>query len=91
MIDPKQLQKTAADWYNGEADEKDLQRVAIDYALAALRERSSDSKMIAVYFDTQPDRVIDRVNMLLAPRGLRLVDDGKEHDGFIEYALAEIK
>jgi hypothetical protein len=44
-----------------------------------------------IVYDDQPDDVIRKVNEALAVRGLSFVDDGKEHDGFMLYTLAEAK
>lgn len=45
---------------------------------------------LSVWYDDQPDRVMDRVNKHLAKVGWKFVDDGKEHDGWIAYKLEKL-
>jgi len=40
-----------------------------------------------IWYDDQPDAIIARVNKLLKEHGLWFEDDGKEHDGYMEYVL----
>lgn len=44
-----------------------------------------------IFYDYQPDEVINKVNLLLKKHGLWFEDDGEEHDGYILYKLLEFK
>lgn len=42
-----------------------------------------------IWHDYQPDEIITRLNTLLKEHGLWFEDDGKEHDGYMEYELKQ--
>jgi hypothetical protein len=45
--------------------------------------------VVRVDCDDAPNDLIDKVNKVLIAYGLQLVDDDKEHDGFILYSLVD--
>jgi hypothetical protein len=47
--------------------------------------------VLRIDYDDDGDEVVDKVNEILAARGLIFVDDGLAHDGFCLFELKELK
>lgn len=46
------------------------------------------NQVLRIGYKDQATDIIDAVNKLIAPYGLKFVDDDLDHDGWIEYVFA---
>ena len=44
---------------------------------------------IRIEYDDRADQVIDKVNEMLATRGIQFKSDNQEHDGFVIYVMID--
>ena len=49
------------------------------------------SEQVRLEYDDQVLDIIDKINRALFVKGLKLEDDGKDHDGFMILNLVEVK